>query len=80
MLNLKTYSHAGVDFKYSLNSKKWEFHLPAAKFTLLTPCPGRAAMAKRVAAHVAGAMKRTNNTGLDGLARAGIKKLVESPA
>ena len=74
MLNLKTYSHAGVEFKYSLNSKKWEFHVPAAKYTFLTPCPGRAVMAKKIAGLVAGSFKRGNQ--LDGLARAGIKKLV----
>jgi len=73
-MKIKTYSNGSVTYSYSLNSKKWEFNIPAIQATFLTPVPGRSQMAAKIANVLAGSAKRSNS--IDGLARANISKIL----
>ena len=73
-MNIKHYSNGSVSYSYSLNSKKWEFVIPAINFTFLCKVKGRGEGAGRIANILAGSMKRCN--GVDNLARANISKFV----
>ena len=75
-MNIKHYQtpDGQVKYSYSLNSKKWEFVLVPVNQIFLTPVPGRAEMAAKIANVLLGSIKRAG--GIDGLARANIAKIV----
>ena len=68
------YNKNNVNYKYSVQSKKWEFRWTNGFTYLCAGCRNRG-LADKVAGFFAGAMKRTGGAGMDGLARANIKAL-----
>jgi len=69
----KQYSTKNIQFQYSLASKKWQFDITKINHTLLYPCVGGVAVARKVAAAIEGGLTRSNQ--IDALARGQIKHL-----
>lgn len=69
----KVYTIGTISYNFNRRNRKWQF--TDGKFTLLSVVKKGAETAHKVAAVVNGALKRTNGTGLDGLARANISKI-----
>lgn len=67
----KQYEHKGIAYKYVGN--RWHFVAPTLE--LFYPCVGGNSVAKMVAGQMAAALKRTNGSGLDALARGSIKHI-----
>jgi hypothetical protein len=75
----QTYNESGVKFMHK-GAGNWEFTLPTVSaYVFISKCPGGKIVAQRVAKILIGAVKRTHGNGVDGMARAMIRKLI-SPA
>ena len=71
---IKTYTHeTNAVITFRPQGRKWEFNYGIG--SLIVECKGKAA-AFQVANVVASAMKRTKGTGIDGLARTAITRII----
>jgi hypothetical protein len=81
-MKIKTYSNPdnSINYGYSRQSRKWEFHLKPVNSVFLTPVPGVGEEKEKLALQIANILKGAiiRSAGVDGLARANINRLVYS--
>ena len=70
---MKTYQYKNVTYGFNLALRKWTFKSERA--CIIMAVKGGAENAHKIAGHVYGALRRTKGEGLDGMARANIKKI-----